>query len=105
MSALAVRNSELGVHQIGKDEDFVVLHPDALKSFVKGRYADTLVSVHERLEGVREVQIVIDLFNGFLARHAVLEVECADARLDLVRCGDLFRNLGISLSASDVAVA
>jgi hypothetical protein len=42
---------------------------------------------------VREVQIVIDLVNGLLARHPVLEIERANARFDSVGCRNRFQSL------------
>ena len=61
------------------------------QALADGVDADALHGVHERLEGVREVQVVVDLVERRLARRAVLEVERADARLDLVRRGDRLR--------------
>ena len=88
------QEQRLGIHQLGEDKDFVILDPGAQKALVEGAYADPLKGVHERLERVREVQVVIDLGDGVLARHAVLEVERADARLDFVRRGDRRRDCG-----------
>src|SRR6266567_989139 len=73
-------------------EPFVLLDPDAQKALMEGAYADPLQGVHERLEGVREVQVVIDLVDGLLARHAVLEVERADTRVLSQSC--FFESLG-----------
>ena len=84
----------LGIHQLGEDEDFVVLDAGVEKASASGDQADTLHRVDERVVGVREVDVVVGLFQRGLARRAVLEFERADARLDFVRRGDRRRDLG-----------
>jgi len=65
---------------------------------VEGAYADPLKGVGERRERLREIPVVIDLGDGVLARHAVLEVERADARLDFVRRAERRRDCRRGLS-------
>ncbi len=64
------------------------LTPALSRALVEGVYADPLKGVHKRLERVGEIYVVIDLGDGLLARHAVLEVERAYPSLDFVRRGD-----------------
>ena len=85
MSAFAVRNSELRVHQLGEDDDVVVLGADALESFACGFEADTLHAVEEGVQRVGEGEVVIDGIKCRVARRAVLESKIANAGLDLSR--------------------
>ena len=64
--------------------------------------ADAAQVVHERAVGVGEVEVVVEFLGGRLARHAVLELERADARLDLVRRGDRRRDCGGRLCGGQV---
>jgi hypothetical protein len=59
-----------------------------------GVYADALHGVYERIVGVREIHLIVNLFQSGLARRAVLELQRADARLDFVRRGDRGGNCG-----------
>ena len=86
------QEQRLGVHQVGEDDDLVILDAGAQKAFVDGVDADALHRVHERPERVREVQVVVDLVQCVLARRAVLEFEHAESRLDLVGRGDRGRD-------------
>ena len=56
--------------------------------------ADATQVVHERAVGVGEVEVVVELLGGRLARHAVLELERTDARLDLVGRDERWRDFG-----------
>ena len=71
------------VHQLGEDDD-AVRPGDLLEALVKrvGRGAAEAVVVD--VERAGEVERVIDRMRGLGARHAVLELERADARLDAV---------------------
>ena len=53
-----------------------------------GKDANTLQGVRKRSYRIGEIDVVIDLLQGFLSWLAVVEVERADAGLDLVRRGD-----------------
>ena len=61
VSALAVRNSDLASISSEKTSDLVVLHADVGKALADGVAIHALEGVHERLEGVREVEVVVDL--------------------------------------------
>ena len=76
------QEQRLGIHQFGEDEDLVVLDADALHALAEGVDADAPQVVHERAIRVGEVEVVVDLVGGRLARHAVLEFERAEAALD-----------------------
>jgi len=78
----------LGIHQGRKDHDFIVLHPDAQRALVGGGHVHALERVHERFEGMGEVQMVVNLLHRLRGGHAVLELEHANGRLDFVRRGD-----------------
>ena len=82
----------LGIHQLGEDEDFVVLDAGVEKTSACGDDADALHRVDERVVGVREVDLVVGFFQRGFARRAVLEVERADDRIDLVGRGDRWRD-------------
>src|ERR1700733_12293283 len=51
-------------HQLGKDNDFVILHPDALKTLSEGGNTDASHGIVEGIERVRVIQIVIDFSPG-----------------------------------------
>ena len=82
----------LGIHQLGVDDGLVVLDADALQALADRVDADALKGVGERALRVREVDVVVDLVQGRLARCAVLEIERADAGFDFVRRGDRRRD-------------
>ena len=74
----------LGIHQLGEEENLVILHSGIEKAPVYCMKVDALHGVHECVEGMGEVQVIIDLVECLLARHAVREFERADSGLDLV---------------------
>ena len=51
----------LGIHQLGVDDDLVVLDADALQALADRVDADALKGVGERALRVREVDVVVDL--------------------------------------------
>ena len=82
------------VHQLGEHEHLVVLHADIEKALANGSRVHALHRVHEGFESVREVQVVVDLGEGLLARHAVPEEERADTAIDFVGRRDRRGNCG-----------
>ncbi|MNE49852.1 hypothetical protein D3C87_1602890 [compost metagenome] len=54
-----------------------------MQPLADGVDADALQGVRKRASCVREVQVIIDLIEGFLAGLAVLEFEGAKPRFDL----------------------
>jgi hypothetical protein len=101
-----VRRQEqrLGVHQLGEHDDLVVLDAGVHKTLAQGLDADALQRVSERAERVREVEVVVDLLDRRLARHAVLELQRADPCLDPVRRDERWRDwwgrLGYGLTSA-----
>ena len=62
--------------------------PASSHALEDGRHRSALVGIHERLDAVHQVEVVVGLGDGLFARRAVLEFERADARIDLVWRGD-----------------
>ena len=102
VSALAVRNSDLASINSEKMRISLSLTPSVEKASACGDQADALHRVDERVVGVREVDVVVSLFQCGLARRAVLEVERAEPRLDFVRRGDRRRDCRCRLGGGQV---
>src|ERR1700733_9822475 len=81
-------------HQLGKDNDFVILHPDALKTLSEGGNTDASHGIVEGIERVRVIQIVIDFSPGRRSGSAVLELQHAEARFNPVWRADRRGNSG-----------
>jgi hypothetical protein len=58
VSAFAVRQ-RLGIHQLGEDQDLIVLDPDALEPLACRLDASPLHAVEEGIERVGEGEVVI----------------------------------------------
>jgi hypothetical protein len=69
-------------------------------SLADGLYADAPHGVHERLEGVREIEVVVDFRDGLCAGRPVLGFKRAGARFDFVGRGDGRRDFGGRLGSS-----
>ena len=82
----------LGVHQLGEDQDRVVRNAGFLAALEDGRHGSALVGIHERLDAVHQVEVVVDLRNSLFAWCAVLELERAETRLQPVGRGDRRRD-------------
>ncbi len=95
IDCVGVRRKEerLGIHQLGEHDDLVVLDPDGGVRLSNGGHVHALEGIHKRLEGMCEVQVVVDFVQGLLARHAVLELHRADSRLYFVRRGNRRRDV------------
>ncbi len=86
-----------GVHQLREDDDLIILHAGAVQPLSDRLDADALQRVHEHLEGVREVEVVIHPMEGVCAWCAILELKRANSQLNLVRRDELrgdFSRLG-----------
>jgi len=89
---IGCQKQRLGIHQFGEDEDLIVLDADAQETLAECMDADALQGVREHTKRMREVDVLVDLVQGRLAGRSVLELERADARLDLVRRGERRRD-------------
>ena len=66
------QEQRLRIHQLRPDEGRVVRDAGLLEALEDGRHRSALVGIHERLDAVHQVEIVVDLGHGLLARRAVL---------------------------------
>ena len=82
----------LRIHQLREDQGRVVRDAGILQALEDGRHRSALVGVHERLDAVHQVEVVVGLGHGLFARCAVLVLQRADADLDFVRRGDRRRD-------------
>ena len=85
MSALAVRKSEFAVHQLGEDDDRVVLSSDALEALLNRVGRGSAEAVVVDVQAVGEGEEFLHRLGGFRGRRAVLEGQLAEAGLDDVR--------------------
>ena len=73
------QEQRLRIHQLREDEGRVVRDAGILEALEDGRHRSALVGVHERLDAVHQVEVVVGLRHGLLARRAVLVFQRADA--------------------------
>lgn len=78
----------LGVHQLGEDDDRVVLSTETLEALAERRGRGGREGVHVGVHPVEEAEVVVELLQGLGAGRSVGELQAAQAGLDAVGRGD-----------------
>ena len=94
VSAFAVRNSDLASISSEKIRAVLFGMPASCATFEDGRDRSALVGIHECLDAVHQIKVVVGFRHGFFARRAVLVFQRADAALDFIGSINRRRDFG-----------
>jgi hypothetical protein len=85
VSQLAVKNSNARVHQLREEQDGVVFHADIQESLMYCLSRCRRERAQEGIEGVDEVEMVVQLLGRLRLRRTISELERAKPALHRVR--------------------